>query len=159
MDDSLSAMLSALFYNASILGFDLDTLSSCLPTILSPIYDPSISMSEDPTQIVERASSRLPPNLPESLRPTLSQVLIPHHPAIDLVPIPALRENALRLSAALPLEPILWLMKLDIYQSFGVTASRVDYKGDGTMVWPWEAEAWRVEPWFRSKWLLAMRDV
>ena len=26
-------------------------------------------------------------------------------------------------------------------------------------LWPWEAEAWSIEPWFRSKWLLAMKDV
>ncbi|KAM6476782.1 hypothetical protein HDV62DRAFT_374511 [Trichoderma sp. SZMC 28011] len=44
----------------------------------------------------------MPSAMPANLRPTLSQLLIPHHASLDLIPLPLLRERAIMLSAAMP---------------------------------------------------------
>lgn len=69
----------ALFSNTSSLGFDLEWLIngeaiSPFNTMTSPVVNTSI---------------------PENLRPTQLQYTVPHHPWIDLFPLPAMRDNLL----------------------------------------------------------------
>ena len=60
LNDPFTAIFSAMLYNGSVLNFDLTQMRSCLPTVLSPFYDPNINISDDPVQILESASAKLP---------------------------------------------------------------------------------------------------
>ncbi|UPL01572.1 hypothetical protein LCI18_012506 [Fusarium solani-melongenae] len=71
---------NALFYNAYLLGIKTETL--CDVKIMSPFT------SVGSYTIDERC--------PSSLHPTLAQRTIHHHPWIDLLPLPRLRDNLIR---------------------------------------------------------------
>ena len=170
--------LRAVLYNALALGFDLVSLTSnCGASLPSPFYRASASPSDDPRMLLASAesaacagrpsgSSSSSP-LPAHLRPTLAQVLVPHHASLDLIPLPALRERAILACAAAGAGDggfNLWELKLDVYargalvcwaavggpgdggggSGGGVTAARV----------PWDGRSWEAQPWFLRKWRL-----
>ncbi|ORX34735.1 hypothetical protein BD324DRAFT_652993 [Kockovaella imperatae] len=164
LNDPFSSLFSAMLYNAIALGFDLPRLINCSPTVLSPFYRPLMDTNIDQADLLSSIIAGLPPDLPPSLRPTISQVLFPHHPCLDLIPFPKLRDNVLMVAAAMPHKPVQWSLKLDLYQNGGLQlASMIEKEAPlvspGGTVWPWEASSWHVEPWFKSKWLLAFGAV
>lgn len=85
-------------------------------------------------------------SLPSSLRPTIFQLTIPHHPWIDLIPVPELRNR---------------LLHLDINSYDAAELCRdmrgfqrvIDGRG-GITVWgePWDPNGWEVSPAFAQKW-------
>lgn len=85
-------------------------------------------------------------SLPFSLRPTIFQITIPHHPWIDLIPVPELRNR---------------LLHLDVNSYDAAELCRdmrgfqrvIDGRG-GITVWgePWDPEGWEVSPAFAQKW-------
>ncbi|KAH8889168.1 hypothetical protein GQ53DRAFT_723354 [Thozetella sp. PMI_491] len=91
---------------------------------------------------------------PDSLRPTPCQLSTPHHPWIDLLPFPRLRDNilyAINLSNPLD-EDALCLDMVDI--------SDLSYDARySIVVWgsPWDPNSWEVTPDFARKWGVLLR--
>jgi hypothetical protein len=87
-------------------------------------------------------------SLPQALRPTSLQIAIPHHPWIDLIPVPVLRDNIL----------VALTQSLD-EESFCQTLSgRTRTEQPGVRVWrdPWDPSGWEVTEVFVQSygWLL-----
>ncbi|KAF7713654.1 Uncharacterized protein PECH_001127 [Penicillium ucsense] len=145
------AFWSAILHNAQCLGFDLIKLAECGHTYTSPFYKP-ITPDDQPRDLVAPCLST---STPISLRPTMAQILIPHHASLDLIPIPLLRERAIMLTFALPEVYNLLELKQDVYVRDGLACLR--YSDEGACQ-PWDPQSWRVKPWFRSKWRMAVDD-
>ncbi|KAF3392676.1 hypothetical protein F1880_008626 [Penicillium rolfsii] len=85
-------------------------------------------------------------SLPGSLQPTILQRAIPHHPWIDILPVPELRDNLLRRDAS----------------SYDAAQLCRDMRGfqdvpegrGGVTVWgePWDGQGWEVSEAFALKW-------
>ncbi|KAJ9133854.1 hypothetical protein NKR23_g10464 [Pleurostoma richardsiae] len=137
---------SAFLSNALSLNFSIRELvySNCRGT-QSPFYRASTPQS-DAREVVAAVSS---PSMPSHLQPTLQQVLIPHHPFIDLLPFPALRSRVIALSASMPHVFDIMELKVDIYVRGGL----VCWVG-GTSGQPWDMRSWEAAPWFLRKWRL-----
>jgi hypothetical protein len=83
--------------------------------------------------------------LPSSLQPTQLQMQIPHHPWIDLLPIPKMRDNVL--SAG------------DSFDEMGLCGDLIGFfsvskGGTGMIVWgdPWDLNAWEITDAFLKNW-------
>jgi Domain of unknown function (DUF3425) len=83
--------------------------------------------------------------LPSALRPTDSQYDIPHHPWIDLLPVPRMRQNLIRAG--------------DTYDDMALCGDLVGLFSAGTgqtgmIVWgePWDIAAWEVTEAFLKHW-------
>ncbi|KAL0930152.1 uncharacterized protein CTRU02_214972 [Colletotrichum truncatum] len=93
---------------------------------------------------------------PESLRPTKLQLEVPHHPWIDLLPVPQLRDNILRgcvLSYRFD-EDELWYDMVEMKP-----AEEDDGAGEShspsLLTWgknPWDVDGWEVTGAFLKKW-------
>ncbi|KAE8453541.1 hypothetical protein EG329_010402 [Mollisiaceae sp. DMI_Dod_QoI] len=89
-------------------------------------------------------------DIPKSLQPTPAQITKPHHPWMDMIPFPTLRERALTLGSLKP--PIIDIdeFKNDIFLNSGIRCWRVGGpRGSGQ---PWDMRSWEAEPWFLKKW-------
>ena len=76
--------------------------------------------------------------LPPTFAPTLQQQVIPHHPYVDMLPWPSLRDRLLASLTAIN-EPEFLL----------------DVSSDGLRIWgstPWDPMAWELTPAFARKW-------
>lgn len=147
----------AALQNAIFLGLDIGQLRAC-PTgfYMSPFYRPGATAQDDPGRLVSAALSRAVVNaatVPQDLHPTLAQVLIPHHAALDLIPLPRFRDRVIMLSAALPHVFNLAELKLDIYARGALAFAALGGAGDTQ---PWDSRNWRAAPWFLSKWNMAV---
>ncbi|EED22460.1 hypothetical protein TSTA_097090 [Talaromyces stipitatus ATCC 10500] len=92
-------LMSVCIHNAHFLGVTIQAFfGDDYLTLCSPFYRP-VSASDDPTALLASVSR---PSTSRFLQPTLSQVLFPHHPIFDLIPIPAFRERAIMLAATSP---------------------------------------------------------
>jgi hypothetical protein len=80
---------------------------------------------------------------PTYLRPTLLQNTVEHHPWIDLLPLPEMRDNILRLGDTYDDAPLCHDIVLDL--EGGCT---------GLIVWgnPWDPRSWEVTEDFARKW-------
>lgn len=84
---------------------------------------------------------------PESLRPTALQVSVPHHPWIDLLPIPRLRDNII--SA---------ILDSNIYDEDSLCYDMVEVSSESDkpclIVWgePWDPRGWEASVAFLRKW-------
>lgn len=118
----------ALISNNFSLGFDMAWLNE---DAISPFN----RMTSDDSVL----------SLPESLRPTQLQRTIPHHPWIDLFPLPAMRNNLLLAGAEYDDTEIC----LDVVEISDKPKERV-----GLIVWgePWDPYAWEASPKFLQKW-------
>ncbi|KAK7954558.1 hypothetical protein PG988_015252 [Apiospora saccharicola] len=176
---SQTAIFTALLRNALALGFDLAALANCAHpyACLSPFYSATATAQDDPHRLVEEALARaaavmtpigskdetaiVPP--PASLRPTLAQILVPHHASLDLIPFPQFRDRVILLSAALPHQFNLAELKTDIYVSGALRVAVGDNSNSRTASsrrsrQPWEPRSWEVSGWFLRKWSLAIDD-
>ncbi|KAI0018392.1 hypothetical protein F4780DRAFT_521165 [Xylariomycetidae sp. FL0641] len=146
--DAQTTVRTACLHNALCLGIDILQLFNCSCLTMSPFFRPTPTM---PSSSASRSliDSSCAPQIPLHLRPTPAQVLVPHHASIDLIPLPALRERAILLAAALPhlFDP--WELKLDIY----VRGALVCWQARrGATCLPWDASSWEAMPWFLAKW-------
>ncbi|KAL1877369.1 hypothetical protein VTK73DRAFT_8664 [Phialemonium thermophilum] len=144
--------LSAVLHNALCLGFDLSTLLNCAESCVSPFYRLATPGS-DPRALLAEVTD---PSTPAHLRPTLAQVLIPHHASLDLLPLPTLRERAIMLSAAMPQQFDLWELKLDVYVRGALVCWRGGRGGGTGGFQPWDMRSWEAAPWFLRKWRLVI---
>lgn len=87
-------------------------------------------------------------SLPPSLRPTALQRSTPHHPWLDLFPIPQMRDNLVALESL-----------VDEYGLCEDLCSSVEGTA-GILVWkdPWDPTGWEVTSSFASVWGLAIKD-
>ncbi|KAF5875190.1 uncharacterized protein Bfra_003643 [Botrytis fragariae] len=90
-------------------------------------------------------------SLPLSLHPTPLQREIPHHPWIDLLPIPQLRDNLLRKKNQFDEVELCREMR-------GVKSAKLGRR-NGIIVWrdPWDESGWEVTETFASKWAWVIR--
>jgi hypothetical protein len=158
-------LITACLSNASALGISIEEFFSynCM-SLCSPFYRQTTSTSVEPTTLFSSVTSAYPA-LPAHLRPTLPQILIPHHPLFDLVPIPVLRSRAIILSVTLPHLVDMFELKGDIVEGgllcLGTEAGRDGAKiiggksGNGQ---PWEVGSWEIAPWFLKKWKLLLDE-
>jgi hypothetical protein len=90
------------------------------------------------------------PSLPPALRPTDYQSQIPHHPWLDLLPDPTLRDNLIRAEGVYDQEQLC----ADIIGLFGAGNGR-----SGLIIWgePWDPSGWEVTKPFLKYWGWALR--
>lgn len=154
-----SVILAAMLQNASALGFNLDDVGNCRYDVMSPLYSPATPASDPIALLSSFGRGRKNKLLPPDLRPTLNQILIPHHVSLDLIPFPALRDRLIVLSAAMPATFNMWELKLDIYERGGLTVvkGKRDPSGKGELQ-PWDRRSWVATPWFLRKWRVLVED-
>ncbi|CEL06552.1 hypothetical protein ASPCAL09725 [Aspergillus calidoustus] len=99
--------------------------------------------------------------LPVSLRPTPIQLSTPHHPWLDLIPFPQLRDNLIRLGDALDDTQLCFDMS-GRGSATGVPDKRLGNAGGetGVIVWrdPWDPSGWEVTETFWRRWHWVLRD-
>ncbi|KFA81988.1 hypothetical protein S40288_04377 [Stachybotrys chartarum IBT 40288] len=140
-----TTIFSAVLHNALALRLGLDYISSCHGACISPFFRAG-TPGDSPSALLASVHATLGPHLPASLRPSLTQVLVPHHVSLDLIPLPAFRDQAIVLSAALPDAFNPWELKEDIYARGGLACLEAGV--------PWDKGCWVAEPWFLRKWSL-----
>ncbi|KAJ5952433.1 uncharacterized protein N7479_010846 [Penicillium vulpinum] len=138
-------MWAAIFSNAICLGHDVELLSACSLTYMSPFYKP-ITPQDNPRDLV---ISAMKPSIPIHLQPTMAQILVPHHASLDLIPLPILRDRAIMMCFAMPDIFDLWDFKLDIYTRNALVCHR--HRPDKSCH-PWDPKSWEAMPWFLKKW-------
>ncbi|KAJ5972723.1 uncharacterized protein N7479_002641 [Penicillium vulpinum] len=126
----------ALMENTAILGLTSDQL-----------HDDAISPFNTIGPWQYDFESRLPP----SLQPTMIQRSIPHHPWLDLLPVPSMRDNLIR---AGDFEEETQLC-LDMKGSGNEHSGRT-----GIIVWsdPWDPAGWEVTESFARSWSWVIKD-
>jgi hypothetical protein len=84
-------------------------------------------------------------SLPLPLRPTKSQCQIPHHPWLDLLPDPVMRDNLLRESGGYDEGEL-------CDDLVGLSSASTD--GNGLIIWgePWDPSGWEVTKPFLKNW-------
>lgn len=144
-------ILNICALNAKCLGMaPEDFISDNCLSLCSPFYRPATA-SDDPTALLATVSK---PYIPKFLQPTLSQILFPHHPIFDLIPIPAFRERAIMLATTSPALLNSLELKRDIMCGGLVcwgTRYGSSHGGNGQ---PWDVRSWEAAPWFLEKWRL-----
>ncbi|KAI0437093.1 hypothetical protein F4803DRAFT_540140 [Xylaria telfairii] len=148
LEENSTTVFRACLTNAIRIGLDLTELMYCERPCMSPFYRPMAWRNEDQAALAAASSYD---SLPLSLRPTLAQILIPHHASLDLIPLPRLRERAILMCAALPHIFSLWEMKLDVYTRNALVCHGRD-ASSGSVSQPWDMRSWQAAPWFVSKW-------
>ncbi|KAI1269051.1 hypothetical protein F5Y18DRAFT_175208 [Xylariaceae sp. FL1019] len=154
IEDNRTQIFRACMANAICIGINLSELMVCTRPCQSPFYRPLAGPHDDPQALISAASHA---SLPEPLKPTLAQILIPHHASLDLIPIPRLRERAILMCAALPHLFDIWEMKIDIYVQNALTCQRRSTAG-GFVSQPWDMRAWQASPWFLTKWKMVIDE-
>ncbi|KAF4947067.1 hypothetical protein FGADI_10697 [Fusarium gaditjirri] len=157
------AIFTSCLTNAISLGLDPSVIANCSVEHISPFYQPSLSTTLNHAALLQAGANILSTfsntSIPIHLRPTMAQILIPHHTSLDLIPIPFLRERAIMLSAAMPHVFNNWELKLDIYERGGLTIWRLKHeKGESVRDTypPWDMKSWEAAPWFLKKWCMLM---
>jgi hypothetical protein len=129
----------ALFSNGTTLGFstaseyfDDDAISSFAKPMETKTSFPSLS------------------TLPLALRPTKIQCQIPHHPCLDLLPDPQLRDNLIQAGGAYDEDE--WCADL-------IGLSEHSIGRSGLIIWgePWDPLGWEVSEPFLKHWGWALR--
>ncbi|PVH81081.1 hypothetical protein DL98DRAFT_571439 [Cadophora sp. DSE1049] len=144
-------LVRALLQNVHILGLDPDLMEDDIP---SPFQAPH----DDLVDLMER--------LPDSLKPTMLQLTVPHHPEVDGFPYPELRDNFIRAGESFDTDEFCMDMLYGV-ESEGEAGqgqgqckgrSSVGYGRTGLIVWsdPWLTGSWEVDECFARKysWLL-----
>lgn len=151
MSFSQVTILNICAQNAKCLGMaPEDFISDDCLSLCSPFYRPA-STSDDPTALLAAVSR---PYTPKFLQPTLSQILFPHHPIFDLIPIPAFRERAIMLASTSPSLLNSLELKQDIMSGGLVCWGTRHGSNHGGKGQPWDVRSWEAAPWFLKKWRL-----
>jgi hypothetical protein len=132
-------IITSLTRNSEIIGFEVDWL---VCRSVSPFGMPTTT---DPESLSTPVTI---PACPENLLPTSLQLRIPHHPWVDLFPLPRIRDNFLTALAQIlshDEENQLWI---DLFESGGGKA------WTGMIVWgePWDHRNWEVTIPFLQRW-------
>ncbi|OTA99626.1 hypothetical protein M426DRAFT_325010 [Hypoxylon sp. CI-4A] len=126
----------ALLANVDVLGLSKEEMDDDALSPFNAVAAPARASS---------ARARLRPSqLPAGLRPTELQYTAPHHPWIDLLPVPAMRSNILRR------DPDSYDEEELCHAMRGLTPGH----RTGVLVWrdPWDATGWEVTEEFAKSW-------
>jgi hypothetical protein len=126
----------ALLHNGQKLGFS---------TAREYLDDDALSPFVNPMRPEESL-----PSLPPALRPTDYQSQIPHHPWLDLLPEPVMRDNLIRAEGVYDQEQLC----ADIIGLFGAGKGRSGLIIRGE---PWDPSGWEVTKPFLKHWGWALR--
>lgn len=147
---NIAALSFAAGFFANALHLGLVESEYCHQTAQSNFYRPKITDSpyaETMLLAVQRSFEGLKPDM----RPTTTQIVKSHHPAIDVLPFPSLRR---RLIEALSHDPPL-INEVEFWE---------DVQAEGIVCWgntsaelvgggvPWDARSWEAQSWFLTKW-------
>lgn len=131
-------VLNAISRNATLVGFTFEGLSC--PELLSPF-----NMNQHCPNLP--CAGPRPPPCPDWLRPTPLQISVRHHPWIDLIPFPRVRDNILRaVEDGLLDHKALGIDVLDV-QDNGCNAASLIVWGDA-----WNPRGWEASIPFLQKW-------
>lgn len=134
-------IIRALHANQKILGYTDDDMHD---DALSG-FNRHLQLSPSSQQyIVKTIKSELPP----PLQPTAIQQTIPHHPWLDMIPIPRMRENLIRAGDTID----------DVKLCHDICGYRVSETG--ILIWgePWDPSTWEVTERFLQLWGWTVRD-
>ncbi|KAF2812619.1 uncharacterized protein BDZ99DRAFT_569268 [Mytilinidion resinicola] len=108
----------------------------------SPFHNSSITPEELPGVLASYA------HIPPDLRPIATQLTVRHHPVIDLLPFPVMRERLLELVQGDKLE--FAKLKRDLLAN-----GMICWRGGSGFVeggMPWEGRSWEAKGWFLKRW-------
>ncbi|KAI3579543.1 hypothetical protein IWW34DRAFT_806127 [Fusarium oxysporum f. sp. albedinis] len=121
-------VLAAFAHNATLLGFNFQGL--CSPKLVSPFNQ----AGPDVLQMILPSQPYL-----DWLRPTALQLTVRHHPWIDLIPVPRLRDN------------ILLSIREDLHDNIALAVDILDVQDRGSeaaglIVWgeSWDPSGWEI---------------
>ncbi|EEA20845.1 conserved hypothetical protein [Talaromyces marneffei ATCC 18224] len=140
--------ISALRASIESLGLTFSMLSN--PDTESPFYRGSLSKDAAELIIAKERFDDVAPHL----RPTIAQIRHSHHPYLDGLPFPSLRE---RIIEACSLEPPI-IDEEDLCNDLekGGLICWGSYLGNGNCATgsgaPWDYRSWEAQPWFLRKW-------
>ncbi|KAM0541833.1 hypothetical protein ACHAPJ_013083 [Fusarium lateritium] len=92
--------------------------------------------------------------------PTVEQLIIPHHPYLDIIPWPSFRSRAIIASSMNPplidkSELCLDLLNNGVY-CYSVPGISLNGRGEGM---PWDSRSWEAKPWFLKKWAILVAGI
>ncbi|KAL2844346.1 hypothetical protein BJY01DRAFT_248175 [Aspergillus pseudoustus] len=94
--------------------------------------------------------------LPPALQPTAIQLRVPHHPWLDLIPFPGLRDNLILLGEGLDDAQLCYDMSGRGVPAAVIPGKRLGLAGGetGVIVWrdPWDPSGWEVTESFSHRW-------
>jgi hypothetical protein len=89
------------------------------------------------------------------LQPVQEQMAVPHHPYLDIIPLPSFRARALSVLNSSDLkfreDELCFDLMHDGLRCWGSSQASLHGRGEGT---PWDARSWEVSPWFFKKWAI-----
>lgn len=138
-----TSSLQAYLSNAMALKLPIAGLKN--EAFQSPFYQPEAYASGNMTALEVVWNE-----LPKALRPTPAQITQSHHPWVDMIPFPTIRERALTLSSLDPPMIDIYDLKNDVFMNSGIFCWCVG--GAGGSGQPWDMRSWEAEPWFLQKW-------
>jgi hypothetical protein len=141
-------VLNALARNAVCMGFPREGL--CTDEFISPYSTNDPRFSNDSKQAMSS---------PPALQPTILQRTVAHHPWIDLLPFPQLRDNVLMYMETGLVDDD------DLCEDLLLVDDPRDINSKPSIiVWgmPWDSKGWEVNPAFLRKWgflLLGCKEI
>lgn len=128
--------IKALFANIEVLGLSNEEMDD---EALSPFNTFLGPFPQRPSLALARVS-----NLPTALQPTSLQHSTPHHPWIDLIPMPAMRDNIFRQDVE----------SFDEEELCHAMRGQAPENNPGLLVWrePWDPTGWEVTEEFIKSW-------
>ncbi|KAF2493246.1 hypothetical protein BU16DRAFT_563418 [Lophium mytilinum] len=131
--------MTAYATNAAVLFPVIPFLAS--PGCLSPFYNPAVTPEELPGVLASYT------HIPPDLRPIASQITVKHHPVVDVLPFPVMRER---------------LLGLLLRDKMKFAELKRDLLNGGMICWrggsgiaggvPWEGRSWEAKGWFLKRW-------
>ncbi|KAJ6134107.1 hypothetical protein N7523_000429 [Penicillium sp. IBT 18751x] len=142
-------VLRALHSNLEILGYSSSAIQDDAQSLFTVL---------GPSQASETLGGKLPP----ALTPTLIQCTIPHHPWLDLIPFPRMRDNLILAQDLIDDDQLCRDMcGQRPLPSSSKTLNRGSGIGEtGVLVWrnPWDPSGWEVTETFIKLWGWAIQD-
>lgn len=137
--------IRAMLSNMEVLNLSFEKMSD---DALSPFN--TLDSHEGQSQTLSSSSSMSISQLPVALRPTHLQGITLHHPWIDLLPIPEMRDNLFRRG----------LESFDEDQLCHDMRGYIPGRNPGVLVWrdPWDSSGWEVTEAFARSWGWVIAD-
>jgi hypothetical protein len=156
LQSPMATMQIAVLMNALSLSLDLNEVVK--PNCPSPFYNPTAATAPHDVALAAMLAPSPPSSslqlasVPQYLRPTLPQIMFPHHVCFDLLPLPMLRARLILLSVSAggadSSSTTMAEFKNDVYCG-----------PDALVCWPgaasgqpWDPGCWEAAPWFLRKW-------
>ncbi|RAH84966.1 hypothetical protein BO86DRAFT_305668 [Aspergillus japonicus CBS 114.51] len=149
----LVCTMTALYTLGTHIGVNESML--CADESFSPFYRPSAACADELVKAnmvgtVQRIFKTLKPDL----RPNREQIMIEHHPYIDILPFPTLRRNLLILQAELDEDEFMddIISGLVCWGGAGMgKRDRQNSVGRHPTGTPWDVRSWEAKVWFLKK--------